>query len=833
MRRVTKIGALVCGVIGLSVACGGGDDDDDNDTTATGGAGGGGTTGAGAGGTAGDASDADGGTAGGSTGGNSSTGGSSSTGGNSTGGDSSTGGSAGGSSTGGGGIPSGGSAGAPSDCQEEVTDTCEYPESLGGGGDSDACGVTPGAWYAIGDSDLATWPEPSPPEVVGGVFAFEDREPGHQVAFDPDGMPLVAWLEWQTPYGAYYSPKTVRVSRWNGEAWVELPPHTREHGDIGIDLAVTSDGEPVVLEGTLEEVLLKKFDGSEWQTWGKWPIVLLSSELNVMQFALDADDNPVVLYGDYSGVFDDEAVLEIKRWTGSAWESLGAPEAGFIYSSPALALRNNGDPVLAWVGENNVTLSQWSGTSWDELDTGDAFSEREGSNLALAVDADDQVIVAWDGGYRVWDGSEWVGGEVGNHEAKLSRNDAGTLYLATKGESAVERALYRWEAGVWESLPGALVDWNEPADLAVSSSGQVAAAFGGRNVYYRSYSDGGWEVLGGEPLVTEASNEYRNTLDEPELLPGPTVARGCAISEWNGTTWSALAVPPAEYCAFTRDSEGTAYVRFTIEHDFDRGDSRFHVMRQTADGWTAVGPPDAGGEHHISTRRSALSFDSENRPVLAWIDSLDDDVHVLAWDGSNWTPFVDSATDPFIGSVGQLKLQMTSDDRPVVSGWGGYNYEWRDDPWFHQVVAWNGEAWQVINPPEEVPVEAVLVLDTADTPVFTWPTQCGLEVIRWSGSTWDSVEPTDDVLESLPPSARVDVFSEEVGDDGSEVFARYFADGAWQGLSASDRGAGVSNSVTHSSYAPFFSATQTEVCVGWTESGTAQESNMLLRCHAW
>ena len=124
------------------------------------------------------------------------------------------------------------------------------------------------------------------------------------------------------------------------------------------------------------------------------------------------------------------------------------------------------------------------------------------------------------------------------------------------------------------------------------------------------------------------------------------------------------------------------------------------------------------------------------------------------------------------------------------------------------------------------------MLDATDTPVFTWPTQCGLEVMRWSGSTWDFIEPTDDVLESLPPSARVEVFWEEVG-DGTEVFARYFADHAWHGLSASDRGGGVSNTAAHSAYRGFFSATQTEVCVAWTEASTNQESSMLLRCHAW
>jgi GTP cyclohydrolase II len=145
-----------------------------------------------------------------------------------------------------------------------------------------------------------------------------------------------------------------------------------------------------------------------------------------------------------------------------------------------------------------------------------------------------------------------------------------------------------------------------------------------------------------------------------------------------------------------------------------------------------------------------------------------------------------------------------------------------------QVREWTGEGWRhsaIMSPDGDGFggwLDYALTLDATGAIVVTRVTSSTLDVFRWSGSEWERLAPTDDVLADLPLSVRV-----KTANEGGDVLFSYFEDCAWRGLSASDRGGGVSNSTAPSGSRGVV-ATEDVVCVAWAEG---EGENMLMRCH--
>ncbi|HEU5077231.1 MAG TPA: hypothetical protein VFU02_23730, partial [Polyangiaceae bacterium] len=98
---------------------------------------------------------------------------------------------------GGGGGAAGGDGGASCEDAEPPVPACEYPESPGGGSEGAACGVTPGSWFGLGESSPTTWPERDVSDWSSGsgVPTIAAKWGGHQIAFDPESLPVVSWQE--------------------------------------------------------------------------------------------------------------------------------------------------------------------------------------------------------------------------------------------------------------------------------------------------------------------------------------------------------------------------------------------------------------------------------------------------------------------------------------------------------------------------------------------------------------------------------------------------------------------------------------------------------------
>lgn len=148
---------------------------------------------------------------------------------------------------------------------------------------------------------------------------------------------------------------------------------------------------------------------SEFTEWGSASGGGVSQTANPSEMPSVATDpwgHPVLAWVDKSEIY-------VKRWTGSAWEEVGAGSAsgGGISNTegssntPSLALDPMGSPaVVAWrdssSGRHEIYVKRFDGTTWTELEgsaSGGGVSRSGASSLspALTIDAHNRVCVAW------------------------------------------------------------------------------------------------------------------------------------------------------------------------------------------------------------------------------------------------------------------------------------------------------------------------------------------------------------------------------------------------------------------------------------------------------
>ncbi len=192
-------------------------------------------------------------------------------------------------------------------------------------------------------------------------------------------------------------------------------------------IAVDSSGNPTVawaeeLGGGNTEIYVRHFDGSSWveltgsATGGGVSATPGPSTSPVI--ALKPSGNPVVAWVE-------GGLISVKRYTGAAWVPLGAPFGGPAAQRPSIALNSLGDPIVAWadlVAGGNIYVRQWDGAAWNPLPGSDANAgiptAAPSTEPSIALTAADVVTVAWTedlggGNAEIYaatnDGANWVG----------------------------------------------------------------------------------------------------------------------------------------------------------------------------------------------------------------------------------------------------------------------------------------------------------------------------------------------------------------------------------------------------------------------------------------
>ncbi len=306
--------------------------------------------------------------------------------------------------------------------------------------------------------------------------------------------------------------------------------------------------------------------------------------------AVTADGNPVVAWTAAGEIF-------ATRWSGSAWEQLGAGVSLTAGDSegPAIAVDSLGRVLVAWSegsdAAKEIYLRRWDGSGWLELDgsaSGAGVSGIGGQSMEpqLAVTATDEPVVAWleDTGPTGWeiyaryfDGVDWSqydqsGQDQGLSESSttawnpsLALRDNGNPCVAwSDSEVSADIRVRCWNGSAWLALgPSADAGGISPtsayaynSSIAVDSLGRVWVSWRGNDegrweAYLRYFESGAWRELGGSTRVSgdiAPSDQARMAMtssDRPveAWLQETGVGRTVAMRFWNGESWVDLTGP--------------------------------------------------------------------------------------------------------------------------------------------------------------------------------------------------------------------------------------------------------------------------------------------------
>ena len=352
---------------------------------------------------------------------------------------------------------------------------------------------------------------------------------------------------------------------------------------------------------------------------------------------VDADGRPVVVYAEFPDETATQGPIIVKRWNGSAFETLSVSVGtGYL---PQIRLAPTGEIFVAWLqddlaGNTEIHLRRFDGTSFIELGGSDSAGGISGTSpgitfpFSLAVDGNGFPVVAF-----------------------LAEAQSGTTEVTPTPaiiQDSLQVYVRRWNGTAWEFLgsdftgagasnavsfdsatDGTVLHSAETPTLTIDSTGAPVVAFA---------------------YVTEAGGEL---VDNTDIY----------VTRWNGTAWVNVgpAVPAAD---------------------------------------SVVGRGGAGGvsSSDTSSFNPSIAAGPDGTLALAWEESSPDGtalhVWVRVWNGTSWIELAGSAsnsgfTQPFThNGVPQIAVGPTA--HPVVA-WNALTPASTAAQIF--VTRWNGAAW--------------------------------------------------------------------------------------------------------------------------------------------
>ncbi|WP_164011021.1 Ig-like domain-containing protein [Pyxidicoccus trucidator] len=220
----------------------------------------------------------------------------------------------------------------------------------------------------------------------------------------PQERPVALYVEQETQD----SPGKLAVARWRGDAWERLPPplefaarspypsnrmiQVSKAGAVVIAWAQTND------DTDTDWIHVMRYDGTSWTLLGAPRDT--QSRITYSQMALDSDGHPVLVYEERN------LDLRVVRWTGTAWEALGGPISGnpqipTFASYPAIAV-DSSEVVLAWsevppeATRDHVFVMRFKDGRWSRL--GGLLRGTAGGGtdrVAIALRRNGDPVVAW------------------------------------------------------------------------------------------------------------------------------------------------------------------------------------------------------------------------------------------------------------------------------------------------------------------------------------------------------------------------------------------------------------------------------------------------------
>lgn len=433
----------------------------------------------------------------------------------------------------------------------------------------------------------------------GGISKSKGQSYQPSLAIGPDGTVVVAW---QDNYFDVQSWGWLYVRRWNGSAWVEMGAGSASGKGISGDLidndspsvAIGSDGVPVIAwsgyGGSTQDIYVQRWNGSAWVMMGAGPASGSDNEMTAFvtpSLAIGPDKMPVVVWA-RNTLYEEFADIYVRRWNGSSWVKMGTgsisggglESSGNFSSSPSLAIKPDGSPVVAWsemivkpgAGQLVVIYGRrWNGSAWVEIGAGSASgdgisqnSENKSSrNPSLAIGPGGEPVVAWwiyDHIYvKRWDGTAWVEWDEGSASGKgISGMDGYGGYSAypSLATGPNRMPVVAW-VDTYAGMDDVFVRRHPPAChvLTLTHTGQggnpVAAPANSADCPTGQYSMGesitlaatpahGWIISGWSGTINNSSTVGVNTVTMPDAAHAASVN----YRELRATNWSYIPIVP-------------------------------------------------------------------------------------------------------------------------------------------------------------------------------------------------------------------------------------------------------------------------------------------------
>ena len=358
-----------------------------------------------------------------------------------------------------------GAVGGNPSCHGNIeADDCPYPESRGKDG---TCGVTPNAWYPIGDS-APDWPERGATASRGlalHAFTLGYGAPYPQLALHETGRAAVTAL--------------CEVFDWDGGTWQwRMAPHSENYALDGCGIAIDRIGQPLFiywhgLGASAWRGYAERLTATGWDPLpGPFRTIPSHDSGAPTSVTFDAANAPHLAWKEF---YNDESEINAVRFdeTSELWEPIGPP------------------PVL------------YGGFEW--YLSPPELSQSAGGELAILTgdDYDEQVPHVLE-----WNGDEWLdrADPILDFPGRrhLTHDDTGAPVVFVAEDE--ELLLFRWSGTQWDAL--------EPDEATLGTLPELVrfdAWTADDQVYVRRFSHCGWTELSASARVGGVSNTPAGT----------------------------------------------------------------------------------------------------------------------------------------------------------------------------------------------------------------------------------------------------------------------------------------------------------------------------------
>jgi hypothetical protein len=358
-----------------------------------------------------------------------------------------------------------------------------------------------------------------------------------------------------------------------------------------------------------------------------------------------------------------QPALRIARWDGASWSAVGGGLSGY---AETMAVFDDGSGSALYVGGKFATagavsapnVARWDGTSWTGVTTG--LSGGAVVAQALAVFDDGSGPALFLGGdftgvsgvpaanLARWDGTDWTevaGGADDEVESLLTLDLGGGPALYASGNyseigGALTQSVARYDGTSWTPLVGGpVMSWAGPLGAFDTGSGNALVASGYLDGSFSNAMWDGttWSAMASPPAQTLWIFDYRTfgSINYAATVYG--------LYSWSGSVW----VP--EQTTFESGDDALTLTLFDegggerlfVGGDFEQLGAKTlnHIARFDGSGLTALGPLGNATDGYVSSFVSGTvagvgaSLYAGGEFTGAGLSTSD---QVARWDGTQW-----------------------------------------------------------------------------------------------------------------------------------------------------------------------------------------------------